>query len=228
MAKTQQGPFDFTYHHIEAPTKQDDEYGREFKKRKLLIDHFDDIETWRDPLLYYLQDNQWHARRKLDGANIRVQWDGEKALWNGKTNAFQCSHGLHEYMDNTFIEEIFEEKFGRDLTVTIFGEHMGPKVQGNELHLEADEVIIYDVNINGFWQPPTNVMEIAEYFGVHTCYDFADGLVITAPLSDLIHQVANGEYVGWEGLVATPAIECRNQKGGRIITKIKNKDYYRG
>lgn len=227
MSETKQGAFDLTYHHIDAPTVQDEEYGRQFKSRKLMIDHFEEVNTWRYPMFYYLQNNKWYARRKFDGANIRIQWDGEQALWNGKTNNFMCKSSLTEYMNNTFIEEIFEEKFGRDLTVTIFGEHMGPKLQGNELGLTKDEVIIYDVNFNGFWQPPNVVNDVAEYFGVSSCYAYSVG-VIVASLTDLIRRVANGEYADWEGLVATPAFECRSQKDDRIITKIKNKDYYRG
>lgn len=240
MARTQQGAFDFRYHHIDAPTIQDDDYGREHKKRILTCTCLP--ETFRDPLVAMLRHNLWVVRRKLDGANIRIQWDGEQALWNGKTNNFQCGANLTEYMNNTFLEEIFEEKFGRDANVVIFGEHMGPKVQGNELKLEKDQVFVYDVNINGFWQPKETVREIAGYFGCFTCYDemwihncFNDGISVSdspalekQTLRRIITGVAAGTYKEWEGIVATPEVECRNQKGERVIVKVKTKDYYRG
>ena len=239
MAKTQQGAFDFRYHHIDAPTIQDDDYGREHKKRILTCTCLP--ATFRDPLVGMLRGCPWVIRRKLDGANIRIQWDGEQALWNGKTNNFQCGARLTEYMNNTFLEEIFEEKFGRDVNVVIFGEHMGPKVQGNELDLDDDQIFVYDVNINGFWQPKENVREIASYFGCLTCYDvmwgrdFNDNIVDYScealekrSLRDIIMLVTAGRFKTWEGIVATPEVECRNQKGERVIVKVKTKDYYRG
>lgn len=236
MGQTKQGAFDFRYHHIEAPTVQDDDYGRKYHKRILTSTCKPD--TFREPLVALLADKEWVARRKLDGANIRIQWDGEQALWNGKTDKFVCGADLTNYMNNTFLEEIFEEKFGRDITVTIFGEHMGPKVQGNELDLDRDEVIIYDVNINGFWQPKDNVKEIAGYFGCRTCYDFMvvrnhEGSVTDEQdyrftLNGIILLVASGHFKDWEGIVATPTVECRNQKGERMIVKVKTKDYYKG
>ena len=144
MGQTKQGAFDMTYHHIEAPTVQDDEYGKQFRKRKLIVPTEGQDEAYRSPLLAYLAESLWVYSRKLDGENIRIQWDGEQALWNGKSNAFQCSTEFTDYMNRTFLEEIFEEKF-KD----------------------------------------------------------------------------------WEGIVATPLVEMRDQGGYRVIVKIKNRDYLR-
>lgn len=36
------------------------------------------------------------------------------------------------------------------------------------------------------------------------------------------------DWEDWEGIVATPLVEMRNQKGERVIVKIKNRDYLRG
>lgn len=230
MGKTKQGAFDEIYHHIDAPTKQDDEWGKEHKSRKLTIPNKHGA-YYRDMILYQLANTIWQYKRKLDGANLRVRWDGEQALWNGKSNNFQCSSDLADYMNNTFIEEIFEEKFGRDKKVVLFGEHMGKKVQGNELGLDDDEFILYDVNIDGYWLDGAAIKEIATYFGIHTCYDFmGEGELceFTGSLVNLIERVSKGEFKDWEGIVATPLVECRTQKGDRVIVKIKNRDYLRG
>lgn len=226
MSKTAQGAFEMTYHHIEAPTVQDEEYGKQFKKRKLMVPTRD--EDYRSPLLAYLANSEWVYTRKIDGANLRVQWDGEQALWNGKSNNFQCSAGLTDYMNNTFLEEIFEEKFGRDKVVTLFGEHMGPKVQGNELGLDKDEFILYDVNVNGAWLSSFDVIEVARYFGIRNIYSFMPEGMLADTLENLTKRVASGEFKDWEGIVARPAVELRAQNGVRVIVKIKNKDYLRG
>lgn len=225
MGLTKQGDFEIKYHHIDAPTVTDEEYGRLFHKR--ILTNSCEPETFRDPLIAHLAPLEWIPRRKLDGANVRINWDGEQALWNGKTNNFVAPHQLTDYMNNTFFEEIFEEKFGRDCNVTIFGEYMGPKVQGNELNLYEPEVIIFDVNINGFWQPKDNVIQIANYFNARTCYDFSVECGGPMSLVAIINKVSRGFFPNWEGIVATPAVECRNQRGERIIVKVKARDYYR-
>lgn len=229
MSKTKQGAFDMTYHHIDAPTVQDEEYGRQFHKRKLIVPSIGQDEAYRSSLLAYLAELPWVYSRKIDGENIRIQWDGEQALWNGKSNAFQCSADFTEYMNNTFLEEIFEEKFGRDKVVTLFGEKMGPKTQGNELGLEKDEVILYDVNINGTWLDANNVIGIAKYFELRTVYDFMPSNLrsIWGSLQWFIEACANGKFKDWEGIVAHPLVEMRDQGGHRVIVKIKNKDYLR-
>ena len=81
MGMTKQGEFEKTYHHIDAPTVQDDDYGREFKKRKLTIPR-NRNNKYRELLLYQLGNTMWQYKRKLDGENLRVYWDGEQALWN--------------------------------------------------------------------------------------------------------------------------------------------------
>lgn len=229
MGSTKQGEFEKVYHHIDAPTVQDDDYGKEFKKRKLTIPR-NRNNKYRELLLYQLGNTPWQYKRKLDGENLRVYWDGEQALWNGKSNKFQCGSELTDFMNNTFLEEIFEEKFGRDKAVYLFGEHMGPKSQGNELGLKKSEFVLYDVQINGTWLQGENVKEVAKYFGVKTCYDFMPDEELCnfcGSLYDLINRVADGDFKNWEGIVATPCVECRYQNGDRVIVKIKNKDYLR-
>lgn len=229
MSKTKQGAFEMVYHHIDAPTKQDKEYGRATKKWRLLTPMDGVADTYRSPLLAYLARFPWVYTRKVDGENIRIQWNGEQALWNGKSNKFQCSADFTDYMNSTFLEEIFEEKFGRDKVVTIFGEKMGPKTQRNELGLEKDELIIFDVNIDGTWLCKQDVKDIAGYFGARTVLDFMpstdDDLALQ--LKTLIEMCADGRFKDWEGIVATPLVEMRDQAGHRVIVKIKNKDYFR-
>lgn len=64
MGKTKQGAFDEVYHHIDAPTVQDDEYGKQFKKRKLIVPEKGQGEAYRTPLLAYMAEHHGciHAR----------------------------------------------------------------------------------------------------------------------------------------------------------------------
>lgn len=246
MAKTQMGAFDKTYQHIDAPTYQDDEYWEERKRRILLNprDHRPDSQSkvlvdlynsqYRTKEIAYLWANPWTVKRKLDGENIRIYWNGEQALWNGKTNKFQCSAEFQDYMNSTFLEEIFEDKFGREKEVYIYGEKVGPKTQGNELGLDKDELVIFDVEINGTFLNKDDIMDVASCFGIKSVYDYMDGALasigeainpIESNLEYFINEVAEGELSGWEGIVCTPACNIKDHNGKRIIVKIKNKDY---
>ena len=220
------GNFDETYHHIEAPTVSNQEIWKTQHKRVLYVPELNDNlpEYYSTKLLWYLSTLPWNYKRKFDGSNIRVKWDGNRVLWNGKTNNFTSNTELDEYMSKTFPEELFEEKFGRESTVLLFGELMGPKVQGNSLNLEKREVILFDVKINKSWLNPQNVQDIAQHFWLR---DFNDFMPSHKPdtLINLIHRVKEGEFADWEGIVSSPLIGCQDFSGHRVICKIKNQDY---
>lgn len=228
MAQTEQGAFEIKYHHIEAPTKSDENWGREKHQRKLIIPSesgLDDNCIFRTSEIIYLKNSLWFAWRKLDGENIRVHWDGERAVWNGKTNNFVCNANFKDYMALMFAEEFFEEKFGRDIKVTLFGEHMGPKVQGNELGLKSETFVLFDVLVNNTWLDHDQVVDVAKFFGLCTPADF--GSTFVSPLTNLIDTVAGGGIKEWEGMVAVPLCGLRDRQGNRIVVKIKNRDYLR-
>ena len=217
-----QAEFDEKYHHIEVPTVS---MPTDTKKRILYVPTQKDnlLEYYQNPLFWYLSTLKWTYKRKLDGSNLRVKWDGNRVIWHGKTNKFGGFKGLAEYMAETFPEEIFEEKFGREKTVLLFGEYMGPRIQGNELGLEEREFILFDVKIGNSWLAPENVEAVAKYFWLKTYADFGERDEDT--LLNLISRVAGGEFKDWEGIVCSPSVPCLQPNGGRVICKIKNKDY---
>jgi hypothetical protein len=230
--KTQQKDFDIKYHHIEAPTFEDKELSKKLGKRSLInpAARPDAEKIYREPELEYLAKNPWTYKRKLNGENMRVLWDGDQAIWNGRTNSFTPNHETTEYMNSTFAEEIFEEKFGRDKQVLLFGERMAPGAQGNELKLESTEFVLFDVKIANTWLEPNGIRAIAEYFGLHSCYNFMRPIDeernYTETLENLIELCSVGDFSEWEGIVAIPATGVFNRKGERIICKIKNQDYF--
>ena len=230
--KTEQKAFSIKYHHIDAPTYTDLEDTKKHDSRLLINPKTSSAQkTYREPELEYLAKNPWTYKRKLNGENMRVLWDGDQAIWNGRTDSFTPNKETTEYMNSKFAEEIFEEKFGRDKIVLLFGERMGPKTQGNELELESTEFVLFDINIAGVWLEPKNIQAIADYFGLRTCYDFMRPIDssrnYSETLENLINLTAQGEFKDWEGIVAIPSTGVFNRKGDRIICKIKNQDYLR-
>ena len=231
--KTTQKPFDIKYNHIDATTFTDDALTKLTGKRLLANPKEQPAQKkiYREPELEYLAKNLWVYKRKLNGENMRVLWNGEQAIWNGKTNDFETDAETTEYMNTTFLEEVFEEKFGHEKQVLLFGERMAPKTQGNELGLESVEFVLFDVKIGDTWLAPENLRAIAKYFGLRTCYDFMrpedEKRNYAQTLENLIDEVAKGRFENWEGIVASPATGLYNRKGERLICKIKNHEYLR-
>lgn len=227
--KTSQGNIPIQYHHIDAPTHINQQLFDETKKRKLLTpSSLNGHEIYRSTALMYLRHSDWCYKRKLDGENQRVWWNGEQVVWNGKSNAYNCKQDWVDYMNNTFQEELFEEIFGRDRDVMLYGERMGQKVQENELGLDHTEFILFDVCVNGQFLGQDAINEIGHRLGINTCFDFMQGadMLYVDTLDNLILACERGDFKDWEGIVAQPMIELRDQKGERIVTKIKTRDYY--
>lgn len=250
--KTAFGQFDETYHHIDAPTKQDNVLGKQLKKRylynpKLVYETIPDIfggenyeikdweleyrdvnldEMYTNPAFKYLEDSYWTASRKVDGTNLRIKWDGEQAIYCGKTNKANFTPDQKEYIESVFVEEIFEENFrkdGKSPTVIIFAELVGPKIQnGDNGEFKELEAIIYDVKINETFVSAENIAKIANYFGLQSTYGL---LKITDTLTNLIEMIASGTLGEIEGIVAKPDVELKTNNDYRLITKIKTRDY---
>lgn len=207
-----QGNIEEAYHHIEAPTVLTRKDGKYAKKRSMTKFSSEEFRL--------LNKNFWYAKRKYDGTNMRIYWDGNRAVWNGKTNKFTPTKEIAECMDNLISEEVFEEVFGRK-EVMIFGELMGEGIQGNELGIKGLKLIVFDIKIGGIWLQPEDILAISENMGLEAC-DF----VGFGSLEQLIQRIHDGFYRGYEGIVVEPAGRFRDCKGNRIICKIKNRDYF--
>ena len=85
--------------------------------------------------------------------------------------------------------------------------------------------ILFDVMISGVWLNIGNVLGIAESFGCDTVPEVAQGT-----LEELIAYVGSspkstfGDFI-MEGVVARPECVLLTNRGERIITKIKVKDF---
>ena len=228
MAETRQGEIEQQYHHIDAPTVTNKEWEETHRGRRLSTPADLGSDCWRTDELRMLAYGTYPfwVKRKLDGTNMRIHWDGEQVIWNGKSNNATFPTDVIEYMNSTFMEEIFEEKFGRDKEVTLYGEGMGPKVQGNELGLDAFECVLFDVKIGDVFLEPESIIAVAKYFNIKTCYDYmGENRVYTSDLASIVEAVRTGWHRNWEGVVAEPVAGLRDRLGDRIVVKIKNKDY---
>ena len=178
--------------------------------------------------LEYLKNCEWEFTEKVDGTNIRVEWDGYRVEFKGRTDKAQIPKHLLEKLESLFggelNEEIFEQTFGKK-HVILFGEGYGEKIQkGGELYGPVD-FIMFDVWVDGVWLKRDSMLKIAEKFGVKSVpvvgrgtLDKAVDFVASQPISSLKADVM-------EGVVGRPATGVLDRIGERIIVKIKCRDF---
>jgi len=197
-------------------------FERDVNTKKLIEGKF------RNETVEFLKDVDWEFTEKIDGTNIRIFWDGHKVSYYGRTDNSQIpahlANRLIELFGGNVNEEMFEQKFG-EMEVELFGEGYGIKIQNGGLYRGDVDFILFDVAINGVYQPRESVKDIANYFGI----DIVPTIMI-GKLQDGIDYVKSKpkSKIGTadsEGLVARPLIELNDRRGNRIIVKIKVCDF---
>lgn len=205
------------YHKIETL------FERDVNGSKKLIE-----EKFRNEAVEFLANNAWVFTEKIDGANIRIHWDGHKVEFAGRTDRAQIPNHLMDYLIATFgsmeAEEMFEQKFGES-EVVLFGEGYGPKIQNGGAYRDDVSFILFDVQIGDTWLKRDSVEDIASAFGIDIV-----PIIFTGSLQQAVDYVKTKPKstigtANMEGLVGRPAVEMRDRMGKRVIVKIKVCDF---
>lgn len=188
------------------------------------------IGRWRNPTVEMLKDVQWEWTEKVDGTNIRVQWDGHSVSFGGRTERASIPAPLVNRLNELFGGEesaqMFEQLFG-GRQVILYGEGYGNKIQAVGKNYIADGVdfILFDLLVGENYQPRASVESCAKAFGIRTVpvvgigtLQEAEEYVRSKPHSTL------GD-LDMEGVVCRPVQELRDRCGNRVIVKIKARDF---
>ena len=202
------------YHKIQTVFKRDPE-----TKHKTLL-----LGEWSTPEFEYLANNRWIFTEKVDGTNIRVDWNGEKIVLGGRTDNAQIPAFLVERL-----YELFPLSTMANLDpMTLYGEGYGAKIQKGGGNYKSDGVdfVLFDVSC-GMWLKREDVQDIADTLGIQVV-----PTIFTGDLEEMVEFVKAGFTSNWgdfpaEGIVARPMTELLTRCGHRIITKLKVKDFAR-
>ena len=200
------------YHKIQTIYKRDPA-----TKNKTLLKEF------ALPEFAYLASNTWVWTEKVDGTNIRVDWDSERVRFGGRTDNAQIPASLVDRLNDLFLPHTIREL----PPMTFYGEGYGVKIQKGGENYKADGVdfVLFDILCNGWWLERENVQEIASKISLRVV-----PVIGTGTLTQLTETVKRGFGSVWgdfpaEGIVARPTTELCNRAGHRIITKLKTKDF---
>lgn len=176
---------------------------------------FDEIKTFE-------------VTQKIDGTNTRVVLKNGKVYFLGKTerSTFLPEHILK--LETIFSAEKLIEVFGGK-DVTLYGELYGGNIQvGSTVNQELD-FILFDVKIGDSWLLYKNIEEIALKINIKVV-PFLGLLTI-----DEIIDIAKNGYQSEidtipspEGIVAKSTGGLRFGDGGRVMFKLKRKDFNKG
>lgn len=199
------------YHKIHSPFKRDPNNGNKFTKE------------WSHPVLEWLSDKKdfWTWSQKLDGTNVWVT----AGDMGGKT---ENSTTLTQHPELALCLEDIQARIQREgyTWLRLYGEGIGPKIQGNFEKRPKQVVEIFDAQTTtGRW------LDAAEYHEVMTRLGLT-GITVpripfTASLQDFIKSCAleaPPARVTYEGYVLRPRHELMSSMG-RVIVKVKYKDF---
>jgi len=190
--------------------------------------HYFIENEFSSPEFSYLSNNNWIFTEKIDGTNVRIDWNHEtkQIEIGGRTDNAQMPISLLKRLNDLFPIDKFESTYP-DVSMTLFGEGFGKGIQSrgsNYLPYSVD-FVLFDVYICDLWLEFFNITDIAEklliirvpYIGVGTLKDMVT----------IIKNGLNSTYGDFEaeGIVAKPAVNLLTRRGQRIITKIKCSDF---
>lgn len=184
-----------------------------------------DRTKWTIPEFETLRDVAWVFTEKVDGMNMRVEWDGFKVRYAGRTENAQIPGDLLEYMNEHFPEDLVEQQFGRSV-VTLYGEGYGAGIQRGGLYGDDKRFILFDVRIGEHWLRRFDVEGIAMGFEV-PCVDVYFGHTLNRAIDRVTEGLPSLLREGFaEGLVGTPNCGLLTRSSERIIVKVKHTDLY--
>lgn len=206
-----------TYHKIQTVYKRDPD-----NNYKTLIEGCFSI-----PEFGYLSSNDWIWTEKVDGTNIRIMFkDLSQITFGGKTENAQIPSFLFNKLNETFLPKMDLFKTLFDTDVCLYGEGYGAKIQKGGGNYRSDNgFVLFDVKIGNWWLKREDVEKIGEKLDIDVVPIIGYGSLFA-----MVDKVRNGFNSRWgnflaEGIVARPKIELFSRNGGRIITKIKHKDF---
>lgn len=188
------------------------------------------------PEFEYLYYDEWICTEKVDGTNIRLQWDPIDGMRIGgrtrdaqiPTFLFPRLHELAERLGEAVRGA--EGEFDPDCPVVLFGEGYGAKIQkgGGNYNPTGVDFVLFDVLVGEWMLQRDDVLEVGELLGIDVVPEVARCSLEEAEA--LVRDV--GLTSSWgpfeaEGVVCVPAVPLYARDGKRIIAKIKHKDYDR-
>lgn len=177
--------------------------------------------------------NYWWVTEKVDGTNVRLWFDKDgNTDYGGRTQNAQFSPVQHAFM-NVLRDSIAKDavslihRHGLD-ELLVFGELYGPKIQAGGNYSNTIAFRAFDMLVNDrVWLAPKAVEQNAEELGLEMVPTL--GMWTTSQIFMFVSGgfkstfARNPDYDA-EGVIAKPPQNLYDQRGERVMFKLKTKD----
>lgn len=178
------------------------------------------------PEFEYLSSNDWTWSEKVDGTNIRLTWDGKELHIGGRTDNAQIPVKLIDGIKAIGLEAKLTKVFPGIPDVFLYGEGYGAGIQkGGGDYRDDNGFILFDAQIAGWWLSRENVKDVAGNLGLPSVPELFKGPIQLATEWCKSRCESKLRKSLPEGVVGRPLVELVSRKGGRIITKLKLRDF---
>jgi ATP-dependent RNA circularization protein (DNA/RNA ligase family) len=177
----------------------------------------------------YLRNNQWLATEKIDGTNVRVEWDiaNQTVTYGGRTDNAQTPTFLLNKLQEIFPKEKFVSLYP-DISMCLYGEGYGARIQkgGGNYISNGCNFSLFDVLIGDMWLQREDVIDIASKLEIPFVPEVGRYTLETVVNAIKLRNLTStfGDFL-MEGLVLKPTTELSDRRGHRIVTKIKHVDF---
>lgn len=194
------------------------------------------VGQWSLPEFELLQDITWEFTEKVDGTNIRLNFenDGEWVTGKvgGRTDNADIPKDLKAALDAILADWDFRFKIEAMMAlrkidaITLYGEGYGPGIHGGGKYREDPGFVLFDVRVGDWWLDRSACEDIASNLGLDIVPVLGRGT-----LHDAVSLCSGGGFEStWgsftaEGLVVRPSVPLFNRKMERIIAKVKVRDF---
>lgn len=177
----------------------------------------------------------WQVEEKIDGTNIRVNWDGRMVTFGGRTKDAQIPTHLLTYLQAQFTAELMDKAFSElkdpPFDITLYGEGYGPKINNGGFYDTDPKFCLFDVRVGRWWLEKHSLMQISETLGIKiaptigtmTTQEIVD-YVKTKPISVFATNDRPPRHV-MEGVMCRPVPQMLFRDGTPIMFKLKCKDF---
>jgi len=196
---------------------------------------------------------KWAVSEKLDGMNCRIfigynamdknsnykefDIEGYKIFLKGKTDNAELNEDIMDNLEKEFKKNInidkLKELYEQDTKVILYGELVGDKAQKNswkyvrkENEKQKNEVILFDVFINGWWFDPDKLKEFSDSLGFRCVeYEIMDEQQIIKFVKKKPKSKMAVTDRRIEGIVAKSYPLVLFRRGNPVVFKLKVSDY---
>lgn len=163
------------------------------------------------------------------GAKVEHCVDSGTVSFGGKTDNAQIHADLVKWLYAKITPAALAAAFPEDVgEAVIYGEGYGPGIQkGGGLYASEKKLIVFDVNVAGWWLSDENMRDVATKLGLEAVPLI--GEMTLAEATEKVRQgfpsLLNGGKARAEGMVGRPVEALFDKKGARLIVKLKTKDF---